>query len=56
VGLHLDAKIGNHSLRGFRQQLRQRERRHALNERGADYCEDNWQKELPLMLADNIVD
>ena len=55
VRLHLQAKLRNHPLRGFRQQLRQRERGQSLNHGGGHYDQHNRRQELDMTFADDVV-
>ena len=55
VGLHLTAQVGDHFLRGFREELGQSERGEALNDGGAKDAQNDGSQQLDLLLADDIV-
>ena len=54
--LHLLPKLGNQALGGLRKQLRQRERSHALNQRGQQHRKNKRPQNRSVMLSDDIVD
>src|SRR5579859_4173734 len=55
VRLHLLPQIGNHSLRRFRQQLRQRKRRKPLNQCRRNHRQHQRQQQFLLLFPDHVV-
>ena len=55
MSLHLPSQVRNHFLRGFGEQLRQREGSQSLNNSCAKYARHDWCQHLDLPLADDVV-
>ena len=56
MGLHLAAQISDHFLRGFREQLRQREGSEPLNHGGGEDRQDDGSQQTNVVFADDVVD